>query len=342
MRVAVYYHNRDVRIEDRPVPQAGPGELLIRVVRSGICGSDVMEWYRRPRAPLVLGHEIAGQIAAVGSGVEVYKEGDRITAAHHVPCNVCAYCMAGHHTVCDTLHRTSFDPGGFAEYIRLTPLHVDRGVFRLPPEVSDEDAVFVEPLACVLRAQRRAGLRPAQSVLIVGSGIAGLLHLKLARALGAGRIFATDINGLRLQAARRLGADGAFSANGGMLELVREANDGEPVDHAIVCVGAGSAITTALSAVRPGGTILFFAPAAPDFTHSIRFNEVFWRTDRTLTTSYGASPADYAAALALIHHRRVRVHDMVTHRLGLSQIGLGFQLVAEAQESLKVVLDHGR
>lgn len=342
MRVAVYNHNRDVRVEERPVPSIAPDEMLVQVEVSGICGSDVMEWYRRPRAPVVLGHEIAGQVAAVGKAVQAFKEGDRITAAHHVPCNGCHYCLTDHHTLCDTLHRTNFDPGGFAEYIRLTPIHVDRGVFPLPADVSYEEAIFVEPLACVLRAQRRAHLRQVQSVLVVGSGTAGLLHVKLARASGPGRILASDINEFRLQAARRSGADAALPAEGDWPACVRQANDGELVDLVIVCTGAGSAIATALRAARPGGTVLFFAPASPEFTLPIRFNEVFWRTDLTLMTSYGASPADYADALELIHQRRVQVRDMVTHRLGLSQVDLGFRMVAEAKESLKVVLDHHR
>jgi len=147
----MWYNNQDVRLEEMPTPQIGPGELLVRVLASGICGSDVMEWYRLDRAPLVLGHEIAGDIVRVGQGVELYKDGARVSAATHVPCNTCHYCLSGHHTVCDTLRRTNFDPGGFAEYIRLPAINVDRGVFLLPDEVSDEEATFTEPLACVLR-----------------------------------------------------------------------------------------------------------------------------------------------------------------------------------------------
>ena len=181
MRVAMWYSNRDVRLEEMPTPQIGHGELLVMVEPSGICGSDVMEWYRLDKAPLVLGHEIGGQIAAVGSGVDGYKEGDRVSAAHHVPCNTCHYCLSGHHTVCDTLRQTNFDPGGFAEYIRLPAINVERGVFMLPEEVSYEQATFIEPLACILRGQRQAHVQPGQSVLIIGSGIAGLLHLQIAR-----------------------------------------------------------------------------------------------------------------------------------------------------------------
>ena len=151
MRVAMWYSNKDVRIDEMPVPQVGAGEMLMRVEASGICGSDVMEWYRLDRAPLVLGHEIGGQVVAVGEGVERYQEGDRVSAAHHVPCNTCYYCLSGHHTVCDTLRRTNFAPGGFAEYVLFPAINVDRGVFPLPDEVSYEEATFIEPLACVLR-----------------------------------------------------------------------------------------------------------------------------------------------------------------------------------------------
>ena len=124
MRVAVYHSNSDVRVEEMPVPQIGPGELLVRVEASGICGSDVAEWDRLPKAPLVLGHEIAGVVEEVGEGVEKYEKGDRITAAHHVPCFNCHYCRSGHHTICETISKTKFDPGGFAEYLRLPPVNV--------------------------------------------------------------------------------------------------------------------------------------------------------------------------------------------------------------------------
>ncbi|MBW1998127.1 MAG: alcohol dehydrogenase catalytic domain-containing protein, partial [Deltaproteobacteria bacterium] len=187
MRVAMYYSNRDVRIEEMEVPTIGPGEILLKVVASGICGSDVMEWYRRDKVPLVLGHEVSGEVVSVGEGVEKFKTGDRVAATHHVPCNTCHYCLNGHHTVCDTLLRgTHFDPGGFAEYIRIPAINVDRGVFHIPEAISFEEASFMEPLACVLRGQRNVRFDPGQSVLVLGSGISGLLHIALARNLGAG------------------------------------------------------------------------------------------------------------------------------------------------------------
>ena len=342
MRVAMWYNNRDVRVEEMPTPQIGAGELLVRVEASGICGSDVMEWYRLDRAPLVLGHEIGGQIVEVGGGVEGYKEGERVTAAHHVPCHTCHYCLSGHHTACDTLRQTNFDPGGFAEYVRLPAINVDRGVFPLPDEISYEEATFVEPLACVLRGQRRAQMSPGHSVLVIGSGIAGLLHVQLARTLGADRIVATDISNYRLEAAQKFGADIAIRADEYSPARLREVNQGRLADLVIVSTSATSAIKQALESVERGGTVLLFAPTDPGVTIPISINDLFWRNDVALTTSYAGSPDDYAAALELIRTRRLPVREMITHRLGLAETEKGFQLVAGAQDSIKVIIEPQR
>ncbi|MFH1031007.1 MAG: zinc-dependent dehydrogenase [Chloroflexota bacterium] len=339
MRVARWYNNRDIRVEEMPVPQIGPGELSVRVEACGICGSDVMEWYRLDRAPLILGHEIGGQIVAVGEGVKRYKIGDRVTAAHHVPCNTCDYCLSGHHTVCDTLRQTNFDPGGFAEYIRLPAINVDRGVFLLPDEVSYEEATFVEPLACILRGQRQAGVQPGKSVLVIGSGISGLLHITYARASGAHRVVAVDINDYRLEVAKRLGAEVTLHADEDIPSRLREVNRGRLADLVIVCTGSPSAITQALKSVERGGTVLFFAPTAPGVTIPLSINELFWRNDITLTTSYAGSPADHHIALELIRVGTIPVKTLITHRLGLKETGLGFELVAKAQNSIKVVIE---
>ncbi|NQT82750.1 alcohol dehydrogenase catalytic domain-containing protein [bacterium] len=337
MRVAMYYNNRDVRLEEMPTPQIGPRELLVKVLASGICGSDVMEWYRIKKAPLVLGHEIAGEIAEVGKGIERYKIGDRVFVSHHIPCNTCRYCLSGHHTACETLHTTNYDPGGFAEYIRVPPLNVDRGVFVLPDEVSFEEGAFVEPLACVIRGQRVAQLQPGQSVVILGSGISGLLHLLLARASGAGRVITTDINEYRLKAAREFGADAVIDAEEDVPARVRQLNDNRPADLVIVCTGALPAFTQALQSVERGGTVLFFAPTDPGIDLPIPVNE-FWRNEIRVMPSYGNSPLDATVAIELIRAGRIPVQRMITHRLSLGETGLGFRLVAEAKESIKVII----
>lgn len=338
MRVAMYYSNRDVRLEEIPIPQIGPGELLVKVVASGICGSDVMEWYRVKRAPLVLGHEITGEIAAVGEGVKDYKEGDRVFVSHHVPCNTCRYCLSGHHTACDTLHKTNFDPGGFAEYVRVPPINVDRGVYLLPDEVSFEDGTFIEPLACVLRGQRLAQMKPGHSVLVLGSGIAGLLHVQLARALGAGQVIATDINEYRLNAARRFGAHAVIDAEEDIPVRLRQLNRSRLADCVIVCTGAPPAFTQALQSVDNGGTVIFFAPTETGVSIPLPIANL-WRREITLITSYGASPMDLTTSLELMVTGNINVHEMITHRLSLAETGQGFRLTAEANESLKVIVE---
>jgi len=335
----MYYNNNDVRLEEMPVPQIGPGELLIRIEASGICGSDVMEWYRRDKVPLVLGHEIGGEVAEVGQGVRQYKRGDRVSASHHVPCNTCRYCISGHHTVCDTLRQTHFDPGGFAEYVRLPAINVDRGVYLLPDEVSFEEATFIEPVACVLRSLRMARFEPGQSVLVMGSGVAGLLHVHVAKAMGAARIVATDIVESRLEAAQRLGADVVLHAREDIPSRVREVNDGWMADLVLVCTGARSAQIQAMESVERGGTVLFFAPTDPGVTVPLSINDLFFRNDITLTTSYAGSPGDHVEALELIRLRRLRVEEMITHRFGLAEIAEAFTLVAQAGNSIKVIIE---
>ncbi|MBI5025613.1 MAG: alcohol dehydrogenase catalytic domain-containing protein [Nitrospirae bacterium] len=341
MRVAVYYNNMDVRIEEMPTPVIKAGEMVVKVMASGICGSDVMEWYRVKMAPIVLGHEISGEVVEIGGGVEQYKKGDRVFVSHHVPCNTCRYCLNGHHTACDTLHKTNFDPGGFSEYIRVPKINVDRGVFVLPDNVTFSEGTFIEPLACVLRSQRLANIQPGQSILIMGSGISGLLHIHLARCLGAGRIIATDINEYRLNAAKKFGADTVINARGDVPALLLRANKNRHADLVIICTGAMPAMLQALRSVDRGGTVLFFAVPEPGVNIPVPMNDL-WRNEIKLITSYGASPADIQMAIDLISNGRVNVNEMITHRLSLSEAGEGFRLVAKADESIKVIIEPHR
>ncbi len=341
MRVAMYYNNKDVRIEEMPVPQIGPGEILIKVMASGICGSDVMEWYRIKKAPLVLGHEITGVIEKVGEGVKKYKIGDRIFAAHHVPCNTCKYCLNGQHTVCETLHTTNFYPGGFAEYIRVPQLNVDRGMLLLPEEISFVEGTFIEPLACVLRGQRMAAMKPGQTVMILGAGLSGLLHLLAARTVGATRIIVTDINQQRLETAKSLGADLVILAKEDVIARLKKINANKLADVVIVCTGALSAFQQALQCVDRAGTLLFFAPTEPGVTLPVPVND-FWRQSIKILHSYGSSPLDAGIALELLRTKMIPVQKMITHTLGMSETALGFKLVTEAKECIKVIIEPQR
>jgi L-iditol 2-dehydrogenase len=338
MRVAMYYNNRDVRLEELPVPRIGAGELLVRTRASGICGSDLMEWYRIKKAPLVLGHEVTGEVVEVGEGGKYFRAGDRVFSSHHVPCGKCRYCVTGHESVCDLLRTTHFDPGGFAEYIRIPKTNVELGTLRIPDTMTFDEGSFIEPLACVVRAQRFARLTGGQTVLVVGSGISGLLHIQLARARGAARIIATDVSDFRLKAATDFGADTVLHGSEDVPARVRELNDGRPADLVIVCTGAMPAIQQAIKSVDRGGTLLFFAPTTAGVDVPIPLFD-YWRDEISVVTSYAGSGGDLKESLELIRDHKVRVGDMVTHRLPLAEAGLGFQLTASGQDSIKVILD---
>ena len=340
MQVAMYYSNSDVRLSEMSVPQIGEGELLMRVKASGICGSDVMEWYRRDKVPLVLGHEVAGDVVSTGRGVKRFNEGDRIAATHHVPCNTCHYCLNDHHTACETLQKgTHFDPGGFAEYIRIPAINVDRGTFHIPDGVSYEDASFMEPLACVIRGQRSAGLKPGRSVIVIGCGIAGLLHISLAQKLGAGLVIAADTIPLRLDMARKLGANLVIPADENMVESIRQANDNRLADLVIIC--HGEFIDIAVKAVDKGGAILFFASAPEDDTIKATVNEIFWRTEVTLLSTYAGSPYDCSLALKMIKTGNIPVSQLISHRIKLAEIAHGFQAVSSPidHKTIKVIVE---
>ncbi len=338
MHVAMYYNNNDVRVEEMPMPEINENEMLVKVMACGICGSDVMEWYRVKKAPLVLGHEATGIIEKVGQNVKKYKKGDRVFVSHHVPCNTCHYCLNDNHTVCDTLRTTNFYPGGFSEYLRVPEINVDRGVFPLPEEMSFEDGTFIEPLACVIRGQRKAGMKPGKSVLVIGSGISGILHIQMAKVSDASKIFASDINDYRLKAAKRFGADTVINAKENMPDKVKGSNDGRGADMVIVCASAVSAIKQAFESVDRGGVILFFAPTKPGVDIPLPLWDV-WRDGVTLTTSYAGSPKDILDAIEIIRSKRINVKDMITHRLGLEEAGKGFQLVSKAENSIKVIIE---
>ena len=341
MLTAVYYNNHDVRIQEMPIPKIGEEEALLKVMASGICGSDVIEWYRVPKAPIVLGHEATGVIDKVGSKVTSLKVGDRVFVSHHVPCNQCRYCQRGHHTACHTLHTTNYYPGGFAQYIRVPKINVDYGIYKLPDDMSFEEGTFIEPLACVSRGQRLAGLQKDDTLLIIGSGISGILHTKLAKFKGVENIVVADINPYRLMLAKKFGADHALDPKENLPEKLKDVNGGRLADQVVVCTGATSAALTALDCVENGGTILFFAVPDPSVKLPVPISQ-FWRNEITMRTSYGAAPNDLEDSMHVLATKRLNVKDMITHRLSLSEAQEGFRLMAEAGQSLKAILEPNR
>ena len=334
MKAAVYYNNDDIRIEERSKPSISNGEILVKMRASGICGTDVMQWYRIKKAPRVLGHEMAGEIIEIGSNVEGFKKGDRVFVSHHVPCYKCHRCIHGNYTACEMLHTGNYDPGGFSEYIKVPKENVKYGTFLLPEKMTFNDATMIEPLGCAIAGQNQIGLKKGQTVLIIGSGVSGILHIQLTKIKKA-KVIATDINEYRLNKALEFGADYAINASKYSIDELKRINDNRLADVVIVCAASKQAIDNALSSVDRKGKILFFA--VPETEISIP-SQRFWRDEITVTFSYGASPDDLQKAIELIEGGIVNVRKMITHKVPLSSILQGFKLVTEAKNSLKVVV----
>ncbi len=338
MKVAMYYNNNDVRLEEMPVPEISEGEILIKVIASGVCGSDVMEWYRIKKAPLVLGHETTGTVEKIGRGIKGFKKGDRVFVTHHVPCYKCHHCRRGEETNCNLLHTTKYYPGGFSQYLRLPKINIQNyGIFKLPKEISFEEGSFIEPLGCVVRAQKKIGIKKGDSVLVIGTGVSGILHIQVAKANGVAKIFGTARSEHHLNSAKKFGAI-PINANYNVSEKIRSMNNGKLADVVIVCAANQSAYEQAINSVSNGGTILFYAPADPGVNLNLDMNEI-WKKGVKILSSYAAAKDDLKKAIDLIRTKKVNVKDMITHRFPLKDVQKGFQLTAHPHNSLKVIIE---
>jgi len=239
------------------------------------------------------------------------------------------------------LHTTNYYPGGFSQYLKIPKINIDLGIYKLPDAMSFEEGTFIEPLACVSRGQRLANLQKNDSLLIIGSGISGILHAQLAKFKGVENIVVADINPYRLELAKKFGANNALNAKDNLPEKLKEINGGHLADQVIVCTGATSAAMSSMDCVENGGTILFFAVPDPTVKLSVPINQ-FWRNEITMRTSYGAAPNDLEDSLGYLKTGQLNVKDMITHKLSLREAQEGFRLMAEAGSSLKVILEPNR
>jgi len=337
VKVARYYSRHDIRLEEVPVPRIGAGEILVQVKACGLCGSDLMEWYANAKAPVVLGHEPAGVVAEVGEGVEAFEVGDRVFVHHHVPCFTCHYCLRGYYTLCETFKATHIDPGGFAEYIRVPALNVERDVLKLPPDLPFDQATLIEPVATCIRGIKRAGVQTGDTVAVIGAGVTGLIHIQLARMFGAGMIVATDFTPFRLKMARRLGADFTIHAGEDVLTALKRLNEGRGADVVIVTPGNIKAMEQGMALAGEGATVLLFGPTPPEAVLPVSPYRLFF-SEITITGSYSCSPPETRQALKLIRGGRIKVKELITHHFDLTGVGEAIRLAAKAGESLKIVI----
>jgi L-iditol 2-dehydrogenase len=319
MKVARTVSLTETVIEEAPDPVCGPGEVVCRILACATCGSDVQDFYVSRKLPAVLGHEPVGEVVEVGAGVVGVRPGDRVAIHHHSPCGECRRCRRGHETLCERFRSTRLDPGGFAEYVRVQAELVDE---LLPLDGMDPVlATFTEPLACALRAQRRTGLVPGDSVLVVGAGASGLLNIAAAHAAGVEAVWVREPSPDRLARAERWGAT---------------AHGNEPVDVAIVCTPRDEAIAGAADALAPGGALCVYAPPPPGSPLAIDGNAVFMR-ELDITASWSAGPGDMRRALGLLARGAVRPLELMTHRFGLADTGAALA-AQRSGEALKAVV----
>ncbi len=337
MKVASFYDIDDIRYEDVEKPRIKEREILIRVKVCGLCGTDVSKMREKTVAtPAVLGHEVAGDIAELGEGVEGLEVGERVVVSHHLPCFTCRYCRHGSYSQCESFKKTNIIPGGFAEYIRVLPPGVEKSTFKIPDNLSYEEASFTETVACCLRAIKRCKIQLGDTVMIVGAGSVGLLHLQLALLSGASRVVISDLVDSRLNFALKLGAEMAVNPGKDSVEkIAREVNE---ADIVIVAVGNINALAQSLNFVSRGGKIMFFAECPHNSVLKLAPNLVY-HSEVTLLGSYSSTPSEQRAALELIEKGKIKVKELITHRFKLNKLSEALALAMEVRSSLKIMIE---
>jgi L-iditol 2-dehydrogenase len=322
-----------------PRPHAGPGEIVVRMELCGVCGSDVMEWYLTPRAPLTPGHEPVGEVVEVGAGVDHLSVGQRVFIHHHVPCLVCSRCRRGNWSTCPRFKQTRLDPGGMAEYVRVPAPNVELDVLPLPDDVPTETAVLIEPVACAVRAVARARVQPGDRVAIVGAGVNGILLTQLCRLAGASRIIVSEPIAVRRNRMPSYGADAVIDPSAGSAaEQLADANDGRLADIVFVGPSGLGPLQAGLELLEPGGYLMLFAPCAPGVQLPIEPHRL-WFQEHTIGASYSAGPHETRIALDYLRSGRVRGPELITHRFPMGRAVEAFQMTANPGDGLKAVIE---
>ena len=338
MKAAVYYSPRDTRIEEVPVPEIDDHEVLVEMKACGICGSDLMDWYLKSRAPLVLGHEPSGIIAKRGKKVEEVNLGDRVFVHHHVGCMACHYCLNGDYTLCHQFHTTNIKPGGFAEFFKVPAPNLQLDTLKIPECVSFEEATLIEPVGCCVRALNKCNLKVGDSVAVIGAGPTGLIHTALSKIYGASTTIVSDLIDFRLNLARKFGADVLVNPNSeDLAAVVRSVTEGIGVDIAVVTAPNLQAYRAGINVCRKGGKLCVFAPTDPAAHLRMSPKELFF-SETQIIPSYSTSHLETRTALHLIESSRIKAKELITHRFRLEDAAEAFRTAHESTESLKVVI----
>ena len=347
MQAAVYRGVNDVRMEVVPVPQIGPGEMLVRVHSCGVCGTDLKKISTGSHsAPRIFGHETSGVVAAVGEAVKTYRPGDRVMVFHHIPCRECFYCRNKTFAQCATYKKVGctagFEPsgGGFAEYVRVMDWIVERGTVGIPENVSFEQACFVEPVNTCMKGIEALRLRRGETVLAIGQGPIGIILSVLAKQAGASLI-TSDLYPERLRIGSSFGLELTIDASrANVVERVRELTEGRGADAVILAVGGNSLIRTAMDAARPGARVLLFAQT--QHGEALIDPAAICVDEKTLVGSYSASVDLQDESVRFVMNREMDLERLVSHRFPLSESPQALELAAHPQpSSLKIMIQPG-
>jgi L-iditol 2-dehydrogenase len=326
----------DISIVEMEAPRPGPGEIVVAMKVVGICGSDTTPWYVETKAPVVLGHEPAGVVAEVGTGVSAVAVGDRVVVHHHAACGVCRFCQAGEDVMCAEWKRTRLHPGGLAERVRVEAAAVAKDTLRLQDSLSFEDGALVEPVACAVKAVRRARVASGDSVAVIGLGANGIILGLVSRSAGARTLVGCDPDPARRAHARRLGFDQVLAPEEDLAAKVKR-GDRSGTDVVFVLPTAEEAVLSALSAAGPAGRVVFYSPIPPGKKWTIEPHLPYLR-DLSMLFSYSSGARDMREALSLIERGVVRTSDLVTHRVPLERAAEAFALARRGGDVLKVVV----
>lgn len=341
MKAAKAFDYDDVRIVELPIPEIGDDEALVKVRVCGICTGDVTPWYIKKKCPIVVGHEPCGEIVALGARADArFSVGDRVFIHHHAPCHDCRHCAGGHFSMCATWRSSNLDPGGLAQYVRIAKVNLEHDTLILPDDVDDDQGALIEPIACVVKAFRRARFRPGDRVAVIGLGFIGQVMVALAKHQGAELVVASDFVAFRRERALELGADAVCdpATDGDFVNFVQQRTEGHGADLVLVGPSAPAAIQEGIRAAAPGGRVLMFMAPQPGVMMEVEPFDLFFR-EVDLISSYSCGPDDTRETLALLRAGAFPTEKLVTHRLSLEETLQACRITAAAGDSLKVLVE---
>lgn len=340
MKASVYYDVNDFRFEDVEKPEIGAKEVLLKLKACGLCGTDIHKAiHKTVDPPVVLGHEFAGEIVEAGEEVTKFKIGDNVIGGIHVPCFSCHYCQRGHYTLCPEFKETNIEPGGFAEYVKLSERHVRHSVFSIPKSISYMHASLAEPVACCIHGQKAADIRPGDNVLIMGAGQIGMIHGQLLKHKDVSNVIISDLSPYKLSKAREFGLDYAVNIkHENLANIVNRVTENKGVDAVIIATGVSTLLQEAIQLLRRGGQIICFSP----FDNNPEVNidaERFFRDEISIVGTYSVSPYEFEEAILHIQNGTIDAEKMITHEMKIHQVGEAVKLAANPEEEvLKIVI----